>query len=147
MPNNNDNPLPKLHTVTLVALVDGQSETLLHTEVHQVDRYLGIVRNVVTEAAERDPDPFRKIRPGRRGNPVEVLEVDEAVLFRYKEDGAPHPDEFLRRRVFDSVTALSGFLGVSKTACHVALYNAQAKGSRRATVRGVTFSLVQDAVE
>jgi hypothetical protein len=137
----------KSHTVTVLLILNGEAETLAHTEVENFDRYRELVRTAVEDAADTEPDPNRPRKRGCRGNPIEVVDVDYSVLSSYKKDGAPHPDEFLRRRVFDNAVSLSHFLGLSAAACHMALRTARSRGKRHATVRGVTFGLVKDIAE
>lgn len=141
-------PPSPLKQVTLILLSEGKAEVLAQGDVFSPERFRSLVRDAGHAALDRDPDPTQA--PKRRGNPgraVEVQEVDEEVLLRYTQSGGPHPDDFERHRVFENLTALSLFLGLGPGACRAAHYYAKGKGKKEATVRGVTFMLVDDVAE
>ena len=65
----------KSHTVTVLLILNGEAETLAHTEVENFDRYRELVRTAVEDAADTEPDPNRPRKRGCRGNPIEVVDV------------------------------------------------------------------------
>lgn len=144
MPKNHD----PLKSVTVVLLVDNTAEIIVRGDLLSPERFRTLVRDAAYAALERDPDPTKApARLGRPAHPVAIMDIDEEAVLRHADNGGPRLDEFEQRRVFESLGALSAFLGLSKTACRGALNYARSKGKKEATVRGVTFMMLEEAPE
>ena len=83
-------------------------------------------------------------KAGRKATPVVVMEIEDKVHEAWVEKGAGDMRE-REHGAFLSAGEASAFLGCSFNEVGTALAAAQRRGETQATVRGVTFSKIDEA--